>query len=828
MRYRVAKPSFFYFMSPASAHNGGGSSSSSQSGTAGGGGASACRLCAEFVPEGRVNFHIGGAGTRGPGTHMGREIVLDTLLHYAKAGFDPALVVRSWPHTLLTCAHFPRMQSMVREPENLHARAEQVVRLLRGLQAMGVLDVAVSPHSEVARSLHATRTAFKRRGAFERFETIGDNSWGSNLSGRLLLLFPDKRWSMCGMHHSFNAARDLAETNSNLERMFDVLQLQSLLPAASRAVVIEGKIKADIVEAVIGELNAVVYAHESTLRGSEEYTEPNGEYLGRLCTLIRHVQSEIFDLTILFMLRALSDNSVPLARELAQQYIFFPAPASSLLSGPLTDVACLTSSGVTPSAVVTAMRPPLDPGDSVRVRRPQFNANFVPTFILPPTLGLLPKSSSCAEDARSASVSVDDELSAFFRYEMQASIAATQLAKKPTAVQQRVKELGGPVAVNGIRPLSVMRPQWDRFRDRMTVVSTVASRLQSGEEDQQQLSAIMTTACLSPVLVHKQRQQQHSSDCGEELATSILSEPPLTAEKPLRSASSGYDGGSDGEHSSELDDGDSVFLWRGATASTCTPASVLRKSIPSRFRDACPFRQLSHFPPHTYNPYGISAAQWMERWQDKATGEAQPEVREMFHTDISESVDVVLAQFEATSNVANSALGAKKPRDSAPAAEQQEKEGGEENRRRWWTDELLSGRTTSVGYSNLTDVATRYLEQLAVADHQIRHQQYDDAPDISQVSAAREEILEMVHPFQDGITVGSDGASLLALSSSIAAVPIDRFHLFDFSFAEQHHEEPKSGESQSSSSSSVSESLDGINIDSIKRRNQMLRGEKVR
>jgi quercetin dioxygenase-like cupin family protein len=41
----------------------------------------------------------------------------------------------------------------------------------------------------------------------------------------MLLVFPDKKWAHCQMHHSFNTFRDLAETNTNLERMFDLGEL---------------------------------------------------------------------------------------------------------------------------------------------------------------------------------------------------------------------------------------------------------------------------------------------------------------------------------------------------------------------------------------------------------------------------------------------------------------------------------------------------------------------------------------------------------------------------------------------------------------------------
>lgn len=332
MRFRIEQPTQFYFKSD-----------------------NVCRLCNEYVLPKEQSYHLRSPG-RGMLQHGAREIVLDSLLYYAKAGHDPRKVLRDYPYKLYNNKKLFRMEPLLpRDLNDVSDRAARIFKILLSLKEWDVLRHSISPHAEPANSsVTAGRIQVKRRGAFERLECIGDSAWGSSLSSRAILVFDDKKWGDCHMYQSFTNFRDMLETNIVLERAFDLLKLEALLPESVRDLCAQGKIKADVLEAILGELDMFLYAYESNLWYQEEYPELSGERIDALSFVVRHTLTEIFDLIILTSVFYIADQgALNIAFELSLDDLTWP------------------------------MRPRHDVGDVIRTRAPTFNQHYRPRFFLP-------------------------------------------------------------------------------------------------------------------------------------------------------------------------------------------------------------------------------------------------------------------------------------------------------------------------------------------------------------------------------------------------------------------------------------------------------------
>lgn len=362
-----------------------------------------CRLCGELCLSPRDHMSTG--------THCGYEVVLDSLMPLALEGRDvEATICSEWTPALRR--HFPRVDPQhfastlggLQTPPSSHcaqggakspllerlippARLSQLRSLLRGLKRLGFLHVslmepqmftlttslAAATRAGVAASLSpasanaaASASSFSsssngltgRTMAFERMECIGDNTWGSNVSARLLCLFPhmQRQWVGGSLCAGLNALRDCIEANANLERVYDLLDIDAVLAVPLRSVGGNGKFRADIIEALFGELHLMLWSFEPCGSGgtaTNRFVDINGltEGHAHLSTVVEHVLSELFDVVALAPLGVYAERALPLLREACLEGRFMPmrpglvAPVVPRGNAPLSN---LTSSAEPP------------------------------------------------------------------------------------------------------------------------------------------------------------------------------------------------------------------------------------------------------------------------------------------------------------------------------------------------------------------------------------------------------------------------------------------------------------------------------------------------
>ncbi|KAG5506454.1 hypothetical protein JKF63_05957 [Porcisia hertigi] len=305
---------------------GGGKGGSSAAGAGSGTGdtfTAFCRLCREsFDNEGSLRTHITVADRARHVSHPVREVALETLTLLAVRGYPIDDVMTVWADILYNCPLFPRIRGMTNPWWSIEKRAAEVGTILRALKEVGVLDVALATAelAEMTGSLSAYHR--RRRVAFERLEYIGDNCWGNNISNRILLLYPDQQWLYSERCSTFTLLRDACEMNVNLEFVFDTLELWHLLSSTAHSRLGNGKVKADLVEGILGELHLYLYGMVPKLQDDVDYVETNGAREVQLVALVEHCLTELYDLIVLKHARDLVTSAIPLAKELAAKRIW--------------------------------------------------------------------------------------------------------------------------------------------------------------------------------------------------------------------------------------------------------------------------------------------------------------------------------------------------------------------------------------------------------------------------------------------------------------------------------------------------------------------------
>eukprot|EP00796_Vickermania_ingenoplastis_P005726 gene5726-4087_t len=280
-----------------------------------------CVLCHEDIePPFTQRMHVAASSRASHTNHSCREVALDHMALLAIRGYPLESMYMVWADVLHCHPNFPRIHAFTSPKWSWEERAEALLPHLKFLREAKVLDLCLAgvvPQTDTVDSYQA-----RRRVAFERVEYIGDCAWGPHIANRLMLLYPNEQWVYSDRVYAFNCTRDAVEMNITLELLFDSLHLTDLLPIRCADNVGSGKIKADVVEAVLGELHCVVWGLEPQMEDDAPFVEINGEEEGSLLMLAQHCLTEMYDLLVLGYARELSWNAMPLAKYLAAKNLW--------------------------------------------------------------------------------------------------------------------------------------------------------------------------------------------------------------------------------------------------------------------------------------------------------------------------------------------------------------------------------------------------------------------------------------------------------------------------------------------------------------------------
>lgn len=291
---------------------------------AGGGAALHCALCDMDLENGTSpRFHIFGSSRASHTNHTCREVLLDSLALLGMRGFPLDAMYHVWSDVLYRHPLFTRVRGLVSPMWTLEQRASQLSQLLLTLRDMNIIDIALA-----VRSAEPSSTRSRRRMSFERIEYIGDNSWGTNISSRMMLLFPNEQWQYSERCFSFNCFRDACEMNIMLNAVFDALHLRRLLAGVSQESLDSGKSKADVVEAILGELHLETFGRQPAMYDDSPFIEVSGVYSGRVCALVEHCLTEMYDLIVLLLTRELMQTALPMAKKVAASYLWMRSHVS--------------------------------------------------------------------------------------------------------------------------------------------------------------------------------------------------------------------------------------------------------------------------------------------------------------------------------------------------------------------------------------------------------------------------------------------------------------------------------------------------------------------
>lgn len=364
-------------------------------------GAPFCQLCrAETEPGFTTAMHMG--GNKAHHTHHGcREVALSTMTLLSIRGYPIEDMYVVWSDVLFHRADlFPRLPSLCRHLAPIEERASDLLGLLRVLQQEGVIDLTLAVLAEAdiaaqgagaASSSNMSRVAaqIRRRVAFERLEYIGDNAWGTNVSSRIMLLYPGEQWLYSQRCFSFSTVRDACEMNLNLEFVFDTLRLGELLDASQRWGLSDGKRKADFVEGLLGELHTAHWGfrprlYEDPGGADADYAELHTDREAQCAALVQHCLTELYDLIVLYHTRECAGaGAVALAKRLGAQFLWLPTlPALRETKGRTGGFPTTVETLQFANALVPVHGSAGEAAADARVSRPRRPHNF---FSLPGT-----------------------------------------------------------------------------------------------------------------------------------------------------------------------------------------------------------------------------------------------------------------------------------------------------------------------------------------------------------------------------------------------------------------------------------------------------------
>ncbi|ORC89795.1 RNA editing complex protein [Trypanosoma theileri] len=174
-------------------------------------------------------------------------------------------------------------------------RASHLRKKLSILKELGMLGVATS--SDLFSVVNDT---VQRDAGFQRMECIGDHNWGHSICHRWILLFPEVNWRTLSNTFAMDALRTTLESNQHLEYVFTVLGLDAFVGGVNKMQGKSTKFKADIVEAIAGELHVALWSLEPYDRdGITARPSMHGvPYTNTLASMVRDCLYELFNLVL--------------------------------------------------------------------------------------------------------------------------------------------------------------------------------------------------------------------------------------------------------------------------------------------------------------------------------------------------------------------------------------------------------------------------------------------------------------------------------------------------------------------------------------------------
>ncbi|CAD2214180.1 hypothetical protein ADEAN_000162400 [Angomonas deanei] len=143
--------------------------------------------------------------------------------------------------------------------------------------------------------------SFSRSGAFECFELVGDHIIKSQVPDRLRTLFPPH---LGGVVSDLLSIQQMLDSNNGLIDIYNYLNLNKIIGTTLPA----SKCKADVVEALFGELQCLLWSAENSRLG-EEF--PDVQFSGGLAAtraLVEHTLNELTHVVVMWQIEATLHN----------------------------------------------------------------------------------------------------------------------------------------------------------------------------------------------------------------------------------------------------------------------------------------------------------------------------------------------------------------------------------------------------------------------------------------------------------------------------------------------------------------------------------------
>ena len=270
-----------------------------------------CRLCQEAAPDytEHTSFNV---------FHIVRQSLVQSIMNvnHQYPWVNPEDIIESWWPPIRDCKNFFRIPHLSSELQS--ERKKKLFKLLRFMKRQGVLkscfSVMEARGSERGGSGYGITFQASRSTAFERFEWIGDNVMKSLFYNRLAELSTKGKYRISYYQHCI-----LLQGNEPLRDAYDYLSFEKIvldgIPRDAKFAPPVSKTKADIMEALFGELQAYLWSTHSAI-GVDALFHPVSVEIRALYFIALHAMHELCTVMILEMLYSIADKVMPFLHKL--------------------------------------------------------------------------------------------------------------------------------------------------------------------------------------------------------------------------------------------------------------------------------------------------------------------------------------------------------------------------------------------------------------------------------------------------------------------------------------------------------------------------------